>query len=241
MRLITWNCQGAFRKKADFILPLRPDILVVQECEHPDKLKFTPTIPKPNDIYWYSDGGKKGIGIFSYSNYKFEILPEFNPDFRYILPFRVTGNGQNFTLLAVWAMDNKENRQRRYIGQVWFAIDHYKSLLGNSTILIGDFNSNKIWDYKDRVGSHSDVVKKLADNNIHSVYHKHFDIAQGKEEHSTLFMYRKKEKAYHIDYCFASADLLDKVEQIDIGTYENWATHSDHTPLIIKFNLRRRK
>ena len=115
MRLITWNCQGAFRKKADFILALQPDILVIQECEHPDKLKFSAETLKPDSVYWYSDGGKKGIGIFSYSNYKFELLPEFNPEFRYVLPIQVTGNGQTFTLLAVWAMDNKEKREARYL------------------------------------------------------------------------------------------------------------------------------
>src|SRR5262245_31223935 len=154
MKLITWNCQGAFRKKADLILNHQPDILVVQECEHPDKLKFSPSTPKPRDIFWYSDGGKKGIGLFAYSDYKIELLPVFNPQFRYVLPLKVTGNEMNFTFFAIWAMDNKEHYHSRYIGQVWNAINHYKNLLGSSTILIGDFNSNKIWDYKDRVGSH---------------------------------------------------------------------------------------
>ncbi|HQV98810.1 MAG TPA: endonuclease/exonuclease/phosphatase family protein [Bacteroidia bacterium] len=237
MRLITWNCQGAFRKKADFILALQPDILVIQECEHPDKLKFSAETLKPDSVYWYSDGGKKGIGIFSYSNYKFELLPEFNPEFRYVLPIQVTGNGQTFTLLAVWAMDNKEKREARYIGQVWLAINHYKDLLGSSTILIGDFNSNKIWDYKDRVGSHSDVVRYLASRDIHSVYHKHFNMEQGKEEHPTLYLYRNLEKPYHIDYCFASADLLEKVKQVEIGSYENWFMHSDHSPVCVLFEM----
>ncbi len=237
MRIVSWNCQGAFRKKADFILTLKPDILVIQECEHPDKLKFSENTKKPNDVYWYSDGGKKGIGIFSYSNFKFKLLPDFNPEFRYILPLEVTGNGQTFTLLAIWAMGNKENREARYIGQVWFAINHYKNLLRSSTILIGDFNSNKIWDYKDRVGTHSNVVNKLEEKDIHSVYHKHFNTEQGKEKHPTLYMYRKQEKPYHIDYCFVSADLLDKVTKVEIGTYENWTAHSDHSPINIDIDL----
>ena len=237
MRIVSWNCQGAFRKKADFILTLKPDILVIQECEHPDKLKFSENTKKPNDVYWYSDGGKKGIGIFSYSNFKFKLLPNFNPEFRYILPLEVTGNGQTFTLLAIWAMGNKENREARYIGQVWFAINHYKNLLRSSTILIGDFNSNKIWDYKDRVGTHSNVVNKLEEKDIHSVYHKHFNTEQGKEKHPTLYMYRKQEKPYHIDYCFVSADLLDKVTKVEIGTYENWTAHSDHSPINIDIDL----
>ncbi len=237
MKLVTWNCQGAFRNKAEFILNLQPDILVIQECEHPDKLKFASMDSKPNDIYWYSDGGKKGIGIFSYSNYKFELLPNFNPEFRYIIPLRVIGHNQEFILFAIWAMNNKENHEARYIGQIWLAINYYKNLLGNSTILIGDFNSNKIWDYKDRVGTHSDVVNCLTDRNIQSVYHNYFSTEQGKERHPTLYMYRKEEKSYHIDYCFASEDFLDKLKEVEVGKYEEWTLHSDHSPLSIKFGL----
>lgn len=234
MKLISWNCQGAFRKKADIVLIHRPDILLIQECEHPDKLKFGEATPKPHDIYWHSDGGKKGLGLFSYSDFKFELLPNFNPEFRYILPFRVTGNDMTFTFFAIWAMNNTEKREARYIGQIWLAINYYKDLLGNSTILMGDFNSNKIWDYKDRVGSHSDVVNKLIDKDIHSVYHKHFNIEQGKETHATFFLQKNKNKPYHIDYCFASSDILNKVINVEIGTYDKWIKYSDHSPLMVE-------
>jgi len=237
MKLISWNCQGAFRKKANVILSHQPDILIVQECEHPDKLGFGSTITKPNDFYWYGDNINKGIAIYSYSNYKFELLPIFNPEFRYILPFRVTGGRQVFILFAIWAMDNKENYDARYIGQIWLAINHYVDLFDNSTILIGDFNSNKIWDYKDRVGNHSDVVRKLHEWNIQSIYHRHFNLEQGKEKHPTFFLQRKHNKPYHIDYCFVSNDLIDKVQNVEIGTYENWNEYSDHSPLLINLEL----
>lgn len=237
MRLITWNCQGAFRKKADFILPLKPDILVVQECEHPDKLRISQKSNKPNDFYWHGDSVNKGLGIFSYSDFKFELLRDYDPTFRYILPLRVTGSSRVFTLLAIWAMDNKENHAARYIGQIWLAINHYKDILGSSTILIGDFNSNKIWDYKERIGSHSDVVNNLADKDIHSIYHKHFGLEQGKEKHPTFFLQKNESKPYHIDYCFISGDLIDKVTAVEIGPFENWKAHSDHSPLSIEFDL----
>ncbi len=237
MKLITWNCQGAFRKKADAILNLQPDILVVQECEHPDKLVFRSTTQQPNDLQWYGDSVHKGLGIYSYSDYKFELLTDFNPEFRYILPIRVTGNGQDFTLFAIWAMDNKKNYEARYIGQIWLAINHYTLLLNKPSILIGDFNSNKIWDYKDRVGNHSDVVRKLADSKIYSIYHQHYNAEQGKEKHPTFFLQRNQNKPYHIDYCFASADIADKVNNVEIGAYENWTAYSDHSPLKITFDI----
>jgi exodeoxyribonuclease-3 len=237
MKLITWNCQGGFRKKSDNILYHKPDILIVQECEHPDKLKFDKLTQKPNDYFWHGDNPNKGIGVFSYSDYRFELLPIFNQEFKYILPFNVTGNGQSFMLFAIWAMDNKENYDARYIGQIWLAINHYKDIFINSTILIGDFNSNKIWDYKDRVGNHSDVVKKLLDKNIHSIYHKYYDVEQGKEKNPTFYLQRNQSKPYHIDYCFASEDILSKVISIEVGTYENWIQYSDHVPIILDLNL----
>ena len=69
--------------------------------------------------------------------------------------------------------------------------------------------------------------------NINSLYHPYFNERQGKETKPTFFLQRNKAKPYHIDYCFVSADLLDKVTKVEIGTYENWTAHSDHSPINI--------
>ncbi len=224
----------AFRKKAAYILAEKPDILIVPECESPEKLKFGKLTPTPNDYYWYGDSENKGIGVFSYSNYKLTLLDIFNPKFRYVLPFKVSGNGQDFTLFAIWAMDNKEFPEARYIGQVWLAINHYRNLLDNSTILLGDFNSNKIWDYKDRVGNHSHVVNMLTEHDIHSLYHEQNNINHGKETEPTFYMFRKFEKPYHIDYCFASREIMNKGYSFKVGKREDWIDKSDHVPIIIE-------
>jgi exodeoxyribonuclease-3 len=42
----------AFRKKAEFILKEQPDILIVPECEHPDKLIFKSDVTKPKQRNW---------------------------------------------------------------------------------------------------------------------------------------------------------------------------------------------
>jgi exodeoxyribonuclease-3 len=81
----------------------------------------------------------------------------------------------------------------------------------NPTILIGDFNSNTIWDYKKhRLSDHTSVVQALEEKGIFSTYHVHHKQIQGKEEHPTYFMYRHLNKPYHIDYCFASSNLIKK-------------------------------
>lgn len=136
MRLIQWNCQGSFRTKNEKILSLLSDILTVTECENPEKLKFGNLTPTPYDYYWYGDSDNKGLGIFSYSNYKFKLLGNFNPEYRYILPFQVSGSRHDYTFFAIWAMNNKEIREARYIGQIWLAMNYYKDLLNDSTILL---------------------------------------------------------------------------------------------------------
>ena len=237
MKLITWNCQGAFRKKADIILAQRPDILVVQECEHPDKLLFSSTTQLPYDFLWFGDNQSKGLGVFSYCDCRFQILEQHNSDIKTIIPISVTSGPVDFTLFAIWA-NNPKDKDNRYIEQVWKAINHYDQLLDNGkAILVGDFNSNKIWDNKHRERNHSKVVEMLANKQIYSIYHKHFNQEQGIENQPTFYLQRNKNKPYHIDYCFASADILGKLQNLEIGTYEKWITYSDHLPLIINFDL----
>ncbi len=237
LKIIAWNCNMAFRKKADVILAYQPDILVVPECEHPDKLKFGKETPVPSDIFWYGTNPHKGIGVFSYGPYKFRLSETHNPDFRYILPLSVTGGSFDFTLFAVWA-NNPQDKDGAYVTQVWKAIQYYDTMLSESkTILAGDFNSNTIWDRPRRTGNHSNVVEKLEARKIFSTYHLFHDQIQGKEAHMTQFMYRHEDKPYHLDYCFASIDFIEKLQNVEIGTYADWTKYSDHKPLIVTFDI----
>lgn len=237
MKIITWNCNMAFRNKANFILAHKPDILIIPECEHPDKLKFKKGTPIPTDVYWHGSNLNKGLGVFSYSDYKFKLLDIHNPNFKNILPLFVKGKYFDFILFAVWA-NNPHDKDGQYITQVWKAIHYYESLLCDTkTILIGDFNSNTIWDKPRREGNHSTVVEKLAQKKIFSTYHEFFKQTQGTEEHPTLYMYRHFDKPYHIDYCFASADLIKKLKNVEVGTYKDWTEFSDHRPLSVTFDL----
>lgn len=227
----------AYRKKAEFILLFQPDIVVVPECEHPDRLKFNSEIPIPNDIFWYGENKNKGMGVFSYGQYKFRLLDVHNPEFKVILPLTVTNGDIDLTLFAVWA-NNPQDKKFQYVGQVWKAIHYYDDLLESEKIILaGDFNSNSIWDLPRREGNHSNVVKYLEQKGIYSTYHRFYDQKQGEEAHPTLFMYRHQDKPYHLDYCFASADFIKKLQSVEIGDYERWAKFSDHMPVIANFNL----
>ncbi|MEK7224460.1 MAG: endonuclease/exonuclease/phosphatase family protein [Bacteroidota bacterium] len=227
----------AFRKKAGFILKQQPDIAIIPECEHPDKLKFNPGTILPADIFWQGENLNKGLGVFSYSNYKFQLLDLYNPCFRTIVPILVTGGKDDFILFAIWA-NNPQDKGFEYIGQVWKALNFYSDLLKREKIILaGDFNSNTIWDKPRREGNHSTVVALLENKQIYSTYHKFYNQQQGQEKHNTLFMYRHPDKAYHIDYCFASTDFAEKIQKVKIGSHKKWCGLSDHTPLTVEFDL----
>lgn len=236
MKIITWNCQGAFRKKAEFIVTHKPDILIIPECEHPDKLKFKSDIQLPSDSVWFGKNPNKGLGVFSYNGYKLKLLDIHNPDFKFVLPLSVSNDKISLTLFAIWSQ--KPENHDNYTVQVWNAVNYYTDLLEEKNlVLAGDFNSNSIWDKPRRVSNHSNLVEYLKNKNISSAYHFYHKQTQGQEKDKTLFMQRNKDRPYHIDYCFASADLIDRIENVEIGSYDQWTTHSDHSPLSIKFDL----
>lgn len=225
----------AFRKKAALILAHEPDILIVPECEHPDKLKFDDGVKKPTDMLWFGSNPNKGLGIFSYSNFTFRLMRNHNPHLKMIVPIAVKGGSLDFTLYAVWA-NNPADPDGQYVEQVWKALLHYdKKLRSKQTMLAGDFNSNTIWDRKYREGNHSNVVKRLEEKGIFSCYHLHHRQIQGKEAHPTFYLYRHKDKPYHLDYCFASADMADKIMSVEIGDYEYWKAYSDHVPVMVTY------
>jgi exodeoxyribonuclease-3 len=236
MKVITWNCNMAFRKKAGAILLHQPDILIVQECECPEKLIFPADTPMPTDTLWFGKNRHKGIAIFSYGAYKLRMLDVHNPGLEHIIPVAVTGGQLDFNLFAIWA-NNPTDSDGQYVEQVWKAINHYNGLLQNTqTILTGDFNSNTIWDRKRRIGNHSDVVKYLDDKGIYSAYHLHHHQTQGTEAHPTFYLYKHQDKPYHLDYCFVSADIAGRLTAVEVGNYDFWKKYSDHVPVIVTFD-----
>lgn len=225
----------AYRRKAHLLLAHKPDIVVISECESPDKLVFGDGVEKPTSIVWYGDNQHKGLAVIAFNNYKLQLLSNHKPRYKTVLPIAVTGGGVDFTLFAVWA-NNPQDKQNQYVGQVWKAIRHYKDLLLNTPIMLaGDFNSNTIWDKPRRKGNHSAVVEYLEKRAIHSTYHQHFKLVQGKEEHATFYLYRHEDKPYHLDYCFASKHFMDRLRSVEVGTHAEWKLHSDHPPLIVTF------
>jgi exonuclease III len=244
MKIITWNCNGALRKKTALLDPLDADLLVIQECEDP--ASSTMAYQKwAGNYLWHGDSRHRGIGVFARKTTSLEALdwsgefkiPGIDSDssslgwkadqLKSLLPCLVN---QTTKLLAVWTKQ-AGSPTFGYMGQFWKYLQINKHRLeGDNVIVCGDFNSNAIWDRSDRWWNHSDVVRELADINIHSLYHHHAQMDQGDEADATFFMQRNRKKGYHIDYAFVSNNLVAD-SSISVGNPDDWLVDSDHMPL----------
>ena len=134
MKVITWNCNMAFRNKYTNILSYKPDLLIAPECEHPENFKDT----FYSDVVWIGDNTKKGLSVFSFNNIKLSLHKSYCKEFKYILPIEVIENNKKvMNLIAVWAQNDQEDPKRRYIGNVWCSLNYYKDLLVINLYLIG--------------------------------------------------------------------------------------------------------
>jgi len=247
MKIVTWNCNGALRKKLDIVNTLGADILVVQECEDPS-LSTNAYKDWAGEYLWVGTSKNKGIGVFPKNghtvkqlnwNKTFSIgalrstsasLSWSTSDLKLFLPFTID---DTYTALGVWTKGS-DAEAFGYMGQFWKYLQlHHEDLSNANTIILGDFNSNAQWDKQDRWWSHTDVINELEQMGIKSLYHTQCNEAQGQESTPTFYHQRKLAKPYHIDYVFMSKTLIDK-SSINTGSVDTWLEVSDHLPLTVK-------
>jgi exonuclease III len=229
VRLVTWNCNGAFRRKLEAIDALDADVLVIQECEDPSQSTHDYKA-WAGDHAWVGYGKNKGIGIFPRRGQSIERLAWSDNGFELFLPVRVGGE---VDVLGVWTQQSSSS-SLGYIGQFWHYLQAHKTALGPRAIIAGDFNSNTIWDRPRRTWNHSDCVRELADLGFRSLYHHLIDEEQGQERNPTFYLHRHETKPYHIDYLFVHETMLEGVTPtVQIGNRIDWIGVSDHMPLLV--------
>lgn len=233
MKIVSWNCNGAFRKKYHLFDNMDLDILVIQECENP-KESTKAYLEWAGNYLWIGKSKNKGIGIFVKNNHSLELLnwSDINTNYKNetlesFLPCKIN----DFILLGVWT--KKANSEVfGYIGQFWKYLQLHKEKMKDEKIIIaGDFNSSAIWDKWDRWWNHTDVVNELKELNIKSIYHLLNNEEQGQETVSTFYLQRKLEKKYHIDFIFQSQNMINDNTSLSIGDKKEWLENSDHLPL----------
>ena len=243
MKIVTWNCNWAFRGKFKKALELDGDIYIVQECENPKLVKskdfkdyedYNTYMKFTKNHKWIGDNKNKGLGIFvntlktSEQQIKIEILP-CNNNLDYFILCRVN---EKFNLLGAWCHKGTI-KGLEYIGQMWKYLEDNASEL-SETLIVGDFNSNAIWDFRHKGHSHSDVVDILSKIGLVSYYHSQEKENHGEEKKATFYRWKKHNKSYHIDYFFGKSEW---VKSLEIGEFADWIKFSDHMPLIAEINI----
>lgn len=235
MKIITWNCNGAFRKKFDNLFEYQADIHIIQECENPLESKHNEYQNWAKNYLWIGDTKNRGLGIFAKPELILEKLDWTNifknQPVKHFLPCRINND---FDLLAVWTHRNN-SPNFGYIGQLWKYLQVNKEKL-NGTLIAGDFNSNAIWDKEDIWWNHSDVVNELKGYGIESIYHKFIGEEHGNETIATSYFQKKIARPYHIDYIFGPEKFIERAKKIEIGQVDRWLKLSDHMPIFYEID-----
>jgi exonuclease III len=226
MRLVTWNCCTAFSRKAEQFFRLNPDIAVVPECSQSDVSRID---SNGYSGLWFGSNPKKGMGIFCRKQWTPRTSCE--PCGKWIVKIQLEGTPA-FNLLAVWAC-TVGRRLDNYIGQVYQCITERVDWVSSSPLVMaGDFNSNSKWDKLRPGRNHSEVVKLLGNHGLLSSYHSYFGENQGAETRPTYYYHHHREEPFHIDYVFAPKAW--RVESVQVGSFEEWHTLSDHVPVTVE-------
>jgi endonuclease/exonuclease/phosphatase family metal-dependent hydrolase len=117
----------------------------------------------------------------------------------------------------------------------WCAVDLWEErIAAQPTVILGDFNANACWD-----GEHpqdrnfSALAARLTKLGLVSAYHAFFREEFSSETRPTFFLYRHRDKPFHLDYCFIPRAWLPRLRKVTVGRHATWSGASDHMPLVI--------
>lgn len=221
MKIVSWNCNCKFREKFAKIRDLDADVYIIQECENPAGYKGTDYDHFAKDHIWTGDNMNKGLGIFARQGIEIKDNRWGSDGLRYFISARIN---DSFDLIGVWAC-------KPYIQEYYTYQAEHIDRFNDKTVIMGDFNSNSIWDSRYKGSNHSIVIKQLEEIGLVSAYHYFFNEAQGEETQSTFYLYRHPERGYHIDHCFAAKE---RIKDYRILSDKSWMKYSDHIPVMLE-------
>jgi exonuclease III len=224
MRLATWNaCRGKFSDKAHYLDYLQADVAVIQEIARPLQ-------PIPN-VLWFGSDPNQGVAVVTRHTYTAKQLPGNEDVPNYVIPVEIIGP-HSFLLFAVWTL---KNEPFKYVQAASTAIQIYEPLFaGRDVVMLGDFNSNAIWDNDHPAElNHSAMVNNLDRLGLVSAYHQFNGEFHGNESVHTYYHQWNRSQGFHIDYCFLPKSWGPAVKAVDVGSFAAWQKSSDHRPLLV--------
>lgn len=241
MKIISWNCHYGFTKdKQDRIREFArkhddADIYLIQEAKENDIINLEEFTHR----HWYGDhaefgdchkpranSGDLGIAIMS-TKYKIQRIDEGRERYRYVLPYRVYSEDEEYIIFNVWTKAFNEF----YFEAIEPALNYYSDYIENNqnVIMMGDFNfgvdfHNKFFETFD---------SKINKYNLEKPY----DII---EKQNTNTYYSSKDKKYFFNDCLYHSAKV-KVKDYKVGETKDWIENgiSDHCPVYVEIEIQK--
>jgi hypothetical protein len=236
----------AFRDKAEAILRLSPDVLVIPESESPQKLRwsnihhpslFADALVKLDNEHcaWVGKNPDKGLGIFSFGAYTIHLLPcDLTNGPIWCAPLQVRKDGiEVFDLLAVWSFYGADPRNRNKNPMV-HALEDFAPVFGARHLVVaGDFNSPINFGEKGPGGFQA-TNRELEARGLVNAYSTATGEPLGQATKPTFYLYHGKEFTHHIDHVYIPKAWATGMT-VACGDYETWVTQqrSDHVPVVV--------
>lgn len=224
MKITTWNCRrGPLDEKIAALDGLESDIIVLTEASRPKR--------STRSVTWFGDR-RYGVAIVARSPYRMRAIKPLTVPCVY--PVSVSGP-EAFTLFGVWTWPAPSYKQALINGMAAY------SHLPKPWVFAGDFNGNVAFDRPRAKTKWQDCFTQLESEGLISAFHAKTGTDHGKEEIPTHYFLTRRERPFHIDFCFIPQAWLSRLEHVYIAPFEEFATLSDHRPVSITLGSSRRR
>ena len=196
------------------LAPLRADLVTLQECGRPDS--------EHTSVVWRGTDPIQGVAVVSTkASLRLESvsIPSLHPT---VVPV-VVHAPQPFMFVGVWI-------HPRYNQVAWEAMSACAAAAdGLPMVAAGDFNSSP-GVRSQRSESLKFLQRMRHELGLVSAYHYLYGEGPGVETRASHYFRWKESAPFHLDYCFIPEDWLQRLVEVEIGTFEDWP-QSDHRPL----------
>lgn len=222
MRITSWNCHhGECRDRGSRIDELHSDLILLQECEKPTS--------SDNQCIWFETLPKKGVGVMARGPWHVEDGRSEPSAGDLVYPVKISGP-LSIHLLAVWALP-----EPTYVRAILEGLNCYREFLKAApALVVGDFNSPRN-DRRSRA-DHLILEERLrSEFGLVSAFRTFAARTGDVAEPPTLYWQWREHQPFHIDYCFFPEKWTPQLRSVEISSYANLATESDHRPLTVEF------
>ena len=229
MKIVSWNCNGGFRRKFKELFDAYPDadLFMVQECENPDyyNSRDFKALFQNGFHVGAPDYSMKGIGVFSpKGSWLRRVKCKYgNPLHMLGYAFFEMDNTQK--MLAVWP-------HGKYVEEMIDFFQLNESLFTKDLLIMGDTNSCSVFNnHHPKSKNHDVLVELLKGKGLVDAYNYCTGDVEGEEVIPTFYLQRKKDKPYHLDRCFVAPE---RIASFNVAAnHDYWLSLSDHIPVEI--------